>query len=185
MTALRLLQYSQHWQAAELFRVVPLAGPAALMEGARRAVLLVFGLPLFAVLAVTAWLLGAGPRELLLIPGLVTLPVYSLIPLKFNSAAPLSVSARTFTGTSGCLTITGMLVAMLTSGLLIAGLAVLALRNGWLGYFLAVEILLALAVHWTLQRSIARAPLAARHMSAAIAAQRSIRGNCARPCGPS
>jgi len=46
---LTLVQYSQQWQAADLFRAAPIAGPAPLCHGARRAVLCLLTLPVLLV----------------------------------------------------------------------------------------------------------------------------------------
>ena len=55
LLALNLLQYSQHWQASDMFRAAPMPGPAPLCHGARQAVfwfltfplLVLFGLMVF------------------------------------------------------------------------------------------------------------------------------------------
>ena len=39
LLGLNLLQYSQHWKAADIFRAAPMPGPARLCDGARQAVL--------------------------------------------------------------------------------------------------------------------------------------------------
>jgi len=64
-----LLQYSQQWQAAGLFRVTPSRGPADLRHGARRAVLLVLRLPVMVLFFGAAWWLRPASLPLLLPPG--------------------------------------------------------------------------------------------------------------------
>src|SRR5262249_55906882 len=55
MLGMDLLQYSQQWRAAEVFRAAPMPGPAALSHGARRAVLFFTLVPLLILLLPLAW----------------------------------------------------------------------------------------------------------------------------------
>jgi hypothetical protein len=153
LSALGFLRQSQQWQAGELFRVAPLTGPAELCDGARKAVLALLVLPLFALLAAAGWALGFGTRLLLLIPGLVALPVYSMIPCESGDTVPLSAPLSAAASMDGFLT-TG---AVLLGGLIVAGLAAAAQYFGWFWYFVAGESLLVLVSFIGLQRSLARA----------------------------
>jgi hypothetical protein len=45
LLGLNLLQFSQQWPAADVFRVAPLAGPSRICDGARRAVICFLALP--------------------------------------------------------------------------------------------------------------------------------------------
>lgn len=91
LLALEMLQYSQNWQAADVFRVAPLPGPTRLNRGARRAVLLWLAMPVLLAVALLAVVLGGGPGQLpLLLPGIIALPVYALIPSLGGKAAPLA-----------------------------------------------------------------------------------------------
>jgi len=62
---LTLVQYSQQWQAADLFRAAPIAGPAPLCHGARQAVLCLLTLPVLLIFGVIAWAAGlcAAPQS--------------------------------------------------------------------------------------------------------------------------
>src|SRR5690606_6332690 len=89
--ALDMLTMSQHWQAADLFRIAPVPGPAALSRGARRAVLALVALPALLVFAVLALVIGQNVADLvLLIPGLLALPVLAMVPCLGGGAVPLS-----------------------------------------------------------------------------------------------
>jgi len=150
---LDLLRQSQQWRASELFRLAPLAGPAELCDGARKAVLLVLVLPLFAVLTAAAWTQGLGARMLLLIPGLVALPVYSMMPCRNGDTVPLSAPPKTGSSVNRFAIVT---VALL-GNFIIAGVGAAALRFGWFWYFVAGEFLLALPLYISMKRSLARA----------------------------
>lgn len=134
-TALLLIKYSQQWRAAEVFVAAPIAGPSRVLQGARVAVILVLGLPTFGLLVVaTAFLQGMAALWLIL-PGLIALPVYSLIPSLMANSTPLSnpieeaQSAANFP-----ITILSLAVAMV-----LAGVGTGAQYMGLLAPFLAVE----------------------------------------------
>jgi len=91
LLGMQLLQFSQQWQAAEVFRAAPLAGPVALADGARRAVLCFLMAPILLLTALIVWLMTGDPKDLLLlVPGLLPLPVFSLIPMMGGRGIPLS-----------------------------------------------------------------------------------------------
>ncbi len=45
LVGLGILQYSQQWQESDIFRSAPMLGPAAICNGARRAILIFLTLP--------------------------------------------------------------------------------------------------------------------------------------------
>jgi hypothetical protein len=155
LLALGMLQYSQHWLAADLFRSVPLPGPAALYHGARRAVLLFIALPMTLLFAGAAWLLGASLSNLaLLLPGIVVLPLYSLVPGLRGQAVPLSQPIESAKAAGRGLI---MMVIMMISFAL-AGLAAFAWSQHWFGWFLGTEIVVSAALYVVLRRRINAAP---------------------------
>ena len=92
---LNLLRFSQQWQAADVFRVAPMPGPAPLCHGARKAAILFLGLPLFVAIGIIVWLFMHQLAPLaLLLPGLIALPLFSLIPCLRGQAVPLSISSE-------------------------------------------------------------------------------------------
>ena len=117
LMGLELLQYSQQWQAADVFRCAPIAGPAPLCHGARRAVLLFLTLPLLLLFGVILWLMRADPSQIYLtIPGLIALPVYALIPGLWG-AVPLSTPTEEAKSAGrGVTMISVMCVSMILSG---------------------------------------------------------------------
>jgi hypothetical protein len=93
--ALGTVRYSQHWQASDVFRAAPMAGPAQLCQGARRAVMVVFTAPVLCVFLGIVLLARAAPSDLmLLLPGLLLLPLQSLYPCLTGEAVPLSMPSE-------------------------------------------------------------------------------------------
>jgi hypothetical protein len=154
LLAMNLLQYSQQWQAADIFRVAPMTGPAPLCHGARRAVLVCLTLPLVVVVGLIAAGLSRDlTRLLLLLPGVLALPVYALIPCLGGRAVPLSLPPEEAKSAGRGLTMVGvMLVAMALSGL-----AAFAWSTGWFWWLLAVETVVVAVVHFALRAAIAQA----------------------------
>jgi hypothetical protein len=153
LLALNLLQFSQQWQAADVFRCAPIAGPAPVCHGARWAVLLILGLPMLLLYSLGATLLHVRPGELLLfLPGLMAVPVYALIPASLTGAIPLSrPTEEAKSAGRGLWFIVTMFV---TLGL--GGVALLARSRGYFGEFLLGEAVVSAAVYLLLHRKLAR-----------------------------
>jgi hypothetical protein len=152
MLGLSVLQYSQQWQASDLFRAAPMVGPAGICHGARRAVLLFLTFPLLVILAAIAGHAGRS-HVLLLFPGVIALPVFALLPHLGGHGVPLSVAAEEANSAGRAIF---MFVAMgISAGL--SGLAYWAWIAGWYGWFLLGEALVAGIVYALLRRSISRA----------------------------
>jgi hypothetical protein len=155
MLALGILQYSQHWQAADLFRAVPLSGPARLFHGTRQAVLLFLVLPMLILFAVAARLLGADWSSLaLLLPGILLLPLYALVPGLRGGVVPLSQPIESAKAAGRGLT---MLVSMFLS-IAVGGVATLAWGFGWFAWFLAAEVVVAAVLYVILRRHLNAVP---------------------------
>lgn len=155
MLALGMLQYSQQWQAADLFRAAPLSGPSPLFHGARRAVLLFLALPMAVVFAAAAWLLGTGLSDLaLLLPGIIVLPLYALIPGLRGQTVPLSQPIESAKAAGRGLI---MFVIMFIS-MALAGLATAAWGYGWFGWFLGGEVIVSTALYILLRLHLNAAP---------------------------
>ena len=153
LMGLNLLQYSQQWQAADIFRCAPMAGPAPLCHGARRAVLLILTLPLALVFGGVALLIRHNLSELfLLLPGLVALPVYALIPSRLGRSVPLSVPTEEAKSAGRGL---WMMLAMFTS-MGLGGLALVAQHKGWFWWFLLAETAVAAVVYTVMRRTLDR-----------------------------
>ena len=154
MLALNLIRYSQQWQAGDLFRVAPIIGPSPLCDGTRRAILCFLALPALVVFAVFVYLLGRGSSQLpLLIPGIIALPIYALVPCIGGKAVPLSLPTEEAKSAGRGLSMIGV---MLISGLLAAG-ATLAWNYGWFKWFLMGEIIVTITTYAIMRASLAGA----------------------------
>jgi hypothetical protein len=153
LMGLNLLQFSQQWQAADVFRVAPIIGPASLCNGARRAVLLLLTLPLLLVFVGVALALKPNFNQLImLLPGLVALPVYAILPSRMSGVVPLSKPTEEAKSAGRGLWM--FLSMMLSFGL--AGLAVFARSEGWFWQFLLVETVCAAGLYAAMRQSLAR-----------------------------
>jgi len=158
MLVLELLQYSQDSAAADVFRLAPIAGPARLVAGTRFAVLSFATLPLVGLLALFTWLTQDDVRHLLLLlPGLVALPIYTLVPSLGGKGVPLSLPSEGAQSAGRGLFILGSMCVALC----LAGLSTWSWTGGWFWEFLGAEALVGIGVHALLGRSISRARWAA------------------------
>ena len=153
MSALQMLEYSQQWQATDLFRVAPTRGPAALCAGARSAVLVVFAIPAMMLFAGMALVMSGKLANLaLLAPGVLAMPVYTLIPCLDGRAVPLSRAAEDAKGAGR----SALVIAVTFAALALGGIATWAWLTGWFGWLLAAEALAAAGLYIGL-RMVAKA----------------------------
>ncbi len=151
---MQLLQYSQQWQAAEVFRAAPLAGPAALCQGARRAVVCLLALPVLLLVGLLVALLHGSLAPLVLfLPGVIALPVFALVPNLGGQGVPLSLPTEAAQSTRRGLKM--MLVMFVAFSL--AGVASVCWSHGWFWWFILAESLVCLPLYAVLRRMIARA----------------------------
>jgi hypothetical protein len=151
LLGLNLLQYSQHWQAADVFRTAPLPGPAPLCHGARRAILALLTVPVLLFYALVVWLAGIELSRLaLLLPGLIALPIFALIPSLTGKTVPLSLPIDEAKSAGRGLHMIGV---MLISTAL-SGLAMWSWSGGWFLGLLLVEVIAAFGLYEILRRSI-------------------------------
>ncbi len=155
MLTLLTLQYSQQWQASDLFRIAPISGPGRICTGARRAVLLLVALPVFLLFAGVAFALRPrSPELLLLLPGLIAMPLFGILPHRNAAAVPFSVPSDGARAANRGLTV---LVAMMGSFAL-SGCGWLAWKAGLFWPALVLEALLATALSLLLLRRLHRLP---------------------------
>jgi ABC-2 type transport system permease protein len=153
MTATRLLQYSQQWQAADLFRMVPVEGPVRLCRGAMRAVQLVLTLPfMIAIGAIALSVRGHPTQWLLLLPGFIALPVYAMIPGSDGEALPLSRPGEQLKSASRGL----VMMAATLFAIVLAAIASWSWSHGWFWKFIGVEAALAAVLYVGMRRSMMR-----------------------------
>jgi len=152
LLGLNLLQYSQQWQAADLFRAAPMPGPAPLCHGARRAILCVLTLPMLLLFGLIVWVMVSDHSQLLLVlPGLIALPIYALIPCVGGKAVPLSLPTEEAKSTGRGLTMIGVMVIAMA----LSGLSTWAWSGGWFWWFVLVETVLAAGIYVGLYASLA------------------------------
>ncbi len=154
LQGLALLQFSQQWQAADLFRLAPLRGPGQLCHGARKAILLLLTLPMLLFFMVIGWFISPSVSNLLLmLPGLIVLPVYALLPNLGGAAIPLSQPVEGAQAANRWVLSMG---AMIFS-MILAGLAIWSRHGGWFWWFIAVESVLVVVVYMILRLNISKA----------------------------
>jgi hypothetical protein len=152
---LNLLQYSQQWQASDVFRAAPMVGPAPLCRGARWAVLCFLTVPILIIFGLMIWLLQGGRADwILLLPGVVTLPIYALLPNMRGGAVPLSLPTEEAKSAGRGLLMFGVMFVSAA----VSGLAVWAQSVGWFWPFLLAESLVSIFVCLWMSRSIAAIP---------------------------
>jgi hypothetical protein len=154
LLGLNLLQYSQQWQAADIFRAAPVPGPGPLCQGARRAVFCLLTLPALVLFTVTAWVLGKDSSHLaLLLPGVVALPVYAMIPCLGGKAVPLSQATEEARSARRGLIMLGVMACALA----LSGLGMWSWTGGWFAWMLLVEIILVFGIYGVMRANVAAA----------------------------
>jgi hypothetical protein len=156
--ALTFLKYSQHWQAADIFRAAPIAGPAPFCHGARKAVFFALTIPLFALVIALALALGIELSKLrLLLVGAIALPALSMVPCLSGEAVPFSQPSEEAKSAGRGIQMVGvMFVSMLIAG---GAAAVDAFGVFW--WFLGLEAVVAAGVYAVLHHLCAKARWAA------------------------
>jgi hypothetical protein len=154
LLALNLLQYSQQWQAADLFRIAPIRGPGPLCHGARRAVILLLAIPVLILCALVLFLLrGDAARLLLLLPGAIALPAYAMFTPGGADAVPLSHPSEEAKSAARGLVMMGAMFVTVA----LAAAAAAAWSSGWFVAFLAIEAGLSAALCLWSRRALVQA----------------------------
>ncbi len=151
MMALNLLQYSQQWQASDIFRAAPMPGPAALCNGARRAVLCFLALPMLVVFGLITRLMHHDSTTLLLLlPGIMALPVYSMVPCLLGEAVPLSKPTEEAKSTSRGLKFIGVMMVSVA----VSTVAYFAWAWGWFWWLMLVETVAVMVIYAGMRASL-------------------------------
>lgn len=153
LMAMNLLQYSQNWQAADLYRLAPVPGPGRFIHGAILAVATLLVIPGLVLLFIVVCLLPAGPQSAaMLLPGLIAMPVYALIPGAIEKTVPLSKPAEEAKSAMRGV----VMFLLMMSALAVPGLAIGAKHLGGFWIFLIVEALLSAALCLAMASAISR-----------------------------
>ncbi len=154
LLGLQMLQYSQQWQAADIFRAAPMAGPAQLCHGARRAVLCLLALPMLVLVGLIVWLLRGDFSQLaLFLPGIIALPVFALVPSLGGKSVPLSQPTDAAKSASRGL---NMILAIIIAFAL-AGAASFAWTQGWFRWLVLGEAIVAASLYAIMRAALAKA----------------------------
>ncbi|MFY9345212.1 MAG: hypothetical protein WAT39_22170 [Planctomycetota bacterium] len=150
--ALMLLRRSEHWRAAELFQVAPVAHWTPLFHGARKAVLCWLALPSLAVVAaILAAIRGTPMPFAMALPAFVAVLVGSTVPGLVATWLPLSQPNSDVRDPAlGCLVFGAVIGAAMALGMLGAWMHQL----GWFWPFLALAVALGLALQATFTASM-------------------------------
>lgn len=155
MMGISLLQYSQQWQASDVFRSAPMNGPGLLCDGARRAVIVVLTLPFMAIFTTVAYAMQRDPAHLaLVVPSLIAMPVFALLGNLGGNGIPLSIPTEEAKGAGRGLVMIGAMMASLP----LSGLAAWCWETGWFSWFLGIEIWVAASLYVCLRFATAKVP---------------------------
>ncbi len=153
LLGLNMFQYSQQWQASDIFRAAPIPGPAPLCHGARRVILCFLTFPVLAIFLVLVWLLHKDLSQFcLLLPGIIALPIYALVPAVIGHAVPLSSPIEEAKSAGRGLT---MVLVMFIS-IALSGLASFAWERAWFWQFLSVETIAAAILYFVMRSMLDR-----------------------------
>ena len=153
LLGLQMLQYSQQWQASDIFRAAPLPGPGQICQGARCAVLCLLGLPVLLLVGLIVWLLqGDASQLILLLPGVIALPVFALIPSIGGHGVPLSLPTNAAKDAGQGLTMMGVMIV--TLGL--AALTSVLWTQGWFWWLVSGEAVVVSGLYFAMRLSLAR-----------------------------
>jgi ABC-2 type transport system permease protein len=151
LIGISLLRYSQQWQASDLFRVAPMSGPGAISHGMRRAAMVFLAGPALILFVLISWFAQRDfEHMLLLLPGLIALPVYALIPCLNGKGVPFSHPGEEAKSARQGLR---MLVVTFISFPL-AGLTSWAWSSGWFWWLVLGEVVVVAGVYAILRASI-------------------------------
>jgi len=160
--AMQSLQMSQHYLAADLFAIAPLRTAAPVFHGVRKAMIVYLLVPALAISALLIGILAPGGLLglKLALPGIVAIPVFSLAPGLIEDYLPLSRPALRGEQSSRNLGLT--FVSMFSMGM-VMGASYLAWKLEVLWYAITVEVVLAFALYYFLNRLIKNRPLHRRY----------------------
>jgi ABC-2 type transport system permease protein len=151
LVAISLLRYSQQWQAADLFRMAPMSGPGPITHGTRRAAMVFLAVPALILFVLIAWFAQRDFQHmLLLLPGIIAVPLYAMIPCLNGKGVPFS-----FPGEEAKSAKQGLrMLAVTFISFPLAGLATWAWSGGWFWWFVSGEAVVIAAVYAILRARV-------------------------------
>ena len=155
--AMETLRTSSQAAAADIFATAPLETGASIFLGVRKATIFYLMLPALCIATGLIVLVIQSRSALLLaLPGLIAIPIVSLLPACVDTYLPLSRSPQV--GTQSAKNTTLMFGTMLTMGIL-AGISYVASEANFLPILLLVETAIVVTAYWALKRHIQSRPL--------------------------
>lgn len=148
VSILETLRYSQQWRATEIFVMAPSSSPKLVAKGTRAGVVLVSVFPILLIVFSMALWKGGLPMSVLLLPGIILLPIFTLIPEALGNSIPFSNPV--VTNRSGLRALLSTLPMVITMGS--SGAAAFASAVGLLSWFLLLEAVVAGGVYAFLKR---------------------------------
>lgn len=146
-----LLQYSEQWQASDLFRAAPMVGPAALCNGARHSVLLFLTVPMVVLLVIAVVVMEGSMHALAaMMPGVLALPVFAMYPCMGGHTVPLSIAGDESKSVGRSLKMIGFMLASFA----LSGIVILSFQYDFFGILLSVETLVVAVVYWLMRKSM-------------------------------
>lgn len=153
MLAMSMLQFSQHWAAADLYRLAPVSGPGPFIHGAVRAVTVFLALPaMLVLLGVIACLPHPLLKLALVLPGMIAMPFFAMLPGALEKCVPLSKPTEEAKSASRG----GMIFLVMMLSMVIPMIALGAHVMKILPHFLLAEAALVMGGCWLLGRVIDR-----------------------------
>jgi ABC-2 type transport system permease protein len=156
--ALQTLQMSQHYLAADIFAIAPLASAASVFHGVRKATIFYLLLPSLCVAGLLIGYLAPGGLQglQLAVPGMIAIPVMSLLPGLMEDYLPFS--RPVVRGDQSSKNIGVMLMSMAAMAIVL-GAAYIASTLEVLWYLIAIEFAVVVLVYYLMSRVIRKRPL--------------------------
>jgi ABC-2 type transport system permease protein len=150
LLGISILQYSQQWQASDIFRAAPIFGPAPICRGARRAILCLLTFPAVAAFALFAAVILPDKSQLLmLLPGIIALPIFAQLANLGGKGVPLSMPNEEAKSAGRAL----LMIGIIPISLAISALASWAWSTGFFWWFIAVEVIVVIVLQAVLNRT--------------------------------
>ena len=158
LQAMQTLQMSQHYLAADIFAIAPLPSTAPVFHGVRKATIYYLLGPAISIATILIVYLAPGGIQglLLALPGVLAIPVVSLMPGLLEEYLPLSRPAAR--GEQSSRNMTLMFLTMFAMAGVLA-IAYIAWTFDVIWYVLAVELVVSGLLYRILNRMIRNRPL--------------------------
>jgi hypothetical protein len=156
--AMQTLQMSQHYLAADIFAIAPLASAAPVFHGVRKATIFYLLLPALGVAGIVIGYLAPGGSQglQLALPGMIAIPVISLFPGLKEDYLPLSRPVSR--GDQSSRNMGLMLMSMIAMAIVLA-VAYIARALDALWFMIAIEFVVVVALYYLMNRAIRKRSL--------------------------